>query len=390
MTWARNDRLYTEYPNLAMRKEDTAVVLARLDLALCHGDNGLLNCLLDVCTMLDRIEAPEQLENPNTTESPRFPLQSTQARSSLLTPMTDAVATLSVHQKAELFNMLVDDEKQHMTADGKLFLIRASILSEYPSSMGDSEIAALRPALSHTCTFLSFCLERSQDFQQKILSSQCICAFLQRHPRFVTQWHVEQLLAAIANVSQQVEDVIVEKRSAMIYTALCRLFITVLRIHRAKIGGRYHLIVPAVQGLLRCLFTPYPASDTDLEPESAFTVQQAADYTRVLTMLCDPTVTSVTYWKKRSRNGLNDETKKARSIAGQYLHYLIMEYCQCQLKGKLPPDMRSALNPGLWAVLEVMSKELMRSMNAQMDASSRSVFKALYDDFKRFGKWTGD
>ena len=176
----------------------------------------------------------------------------------------------------------------------------------------------------------------------------------------------------------------------MLYTGLCRLYLIILRTHRAKIGGRYHLVVPALQSLLRCLFIPYGRSATDADPTSAFTEQHAAEYSRILTALCDPTVSSVTRSKKRSYSELNDETKKARSIAGQHLPYLIMEYCCCQLKGRLTPEMRMSLIPGLWAVLEVMSKDAMKTMNAAMDSSSRSVFKALYDDFRRTGKWNGE
>ncbi len=106
-------------------------------------------------------------------------------------------------------------------------------------------------------------------------------------------------------------------------------------------------------------------------------------------MICDPTVSSVRRSRNRSRLELNDETKKARSIAGQHLPYLMMEFCGCQLTGRLLPGMRAALNAGLYAVLGVVPAEMMRTMNAAMDSSSRSVFKALYNDYRRTGKWDG-
>jgi nucleolar pre-ribosomal-associated protein 2 len=88
-----------------------------------------------------------------------------------------------------------------------------------------------------------------------------------------------------------------------------------------------------------------------------------------------------------SREALIDETKKAKSIAGQYLKYVVAEYTQCSLRGALLPDVKAALMPGLYAVLDVMSKETLRSLNAGLDASSRAVFKSLYDDYVKFGKW---
>ena len=48
--------------------------------------------------------------------------------------------------------------------------------------------------------------------------------------------------------------------------------------------------------------------------------------------------------------------------------------------------MKTALNPGLYAVLAVMSQEVMRTMNEGMDESARAVWKALYEDYRRFGR----
>ncbi len=57
----------------------------------------------------------------------------------------------------------------------------------------------------------------------------------------------------------------------------------------------------------------------------------------------------------------------------------------CQLKGRLTPEMKIALEPGLYAVLNVMTKEGMRTMNAALDDSGRAVWKVLYEEWRRFG-----
>ena len=175
----------------------------------------------------------------------------------------------------------------------------------------------------------------------------------------------------------------------MIFTGLCRIFGTILTILRTKIGGRYHLVISALQALLRCLFGPFTTTNSAHETSSTFTETHAAAYARALTTLCDPTVSSVTRSKYRLRPELNDQTKKAKDIAGQHLSYLIMEYCHCQLKGRLSPEMKTALNPGLYAVVAVMSQEVMRTMNEAMDESARAVWKALYEDYRRFGRSGG-
>ena len=43
--------------------------------------------------------------------------------------------------------------------------------------------------------------------------------------------------------------------------------------------------------------------------------------------------------------------------------------------------------PGLYAVLDVMDRETMRGMNGAMDANGRAVWKGLYQDWERFGRW---
>ena len=184
-----------------------------------------------------------------------------------------------------------------------------------------------------------------------------------------------------------------------IFIGLCRLFASLLAVHRSKLGGRYHLMVLALQGLLHCLFEPYAKivgnSPALVQPPwldahvTKLNESHAAAYTRLLTVICDPTVSAVTRSKNGIRQELNDETKRARNIAGQHLQYLIMDFCQCQLQGRMSPEMRPALNPGLYAVFDAMSQDTMRTINSALDSSGRSIFKVVYDDYRRFGRWQG-
>ncbi len=194
----------------------------------------------------------------------------------------------------------------------------------------------------------------------------------------------------MAVVSSRLESATCGKYTGIIYLGLCRLFGTLLAAHRKKLGGRYHLVVPALQGLLRPLFIPYairtPLIESHLMGKASLGKSHAAAYARLLTTLCSPTVSAVARPRtNNTRQELNDETKKARSIAGQHLPYVIMDYCTCQLKGRLLPEMKTALDPGLYAMLDVVQPEVMRTMNAAMDSTSRSIFKALYEEYKRLG-----
>lgn len=211
-------------------------------------------------------------------------------------------------------------------------------------------------------------------------------------PLVISQWHVDSTLAAISKTSSYIESMDQKRHAGPIFLGLCKLFNCLLVIHRMRLGGRYHLIISALQSLLQNLFVSYrkiEASIRTISPPFSLGEAHAAAYGRLLTTICDPTVSAVTRPRKRSWHDLNDETKKARNIAGQHLQYLIMDYCNNQLKGRLNPDMKAALTPGLYAIFDVMSQEVMRTINAAMDSSSQSIFKALYEDYRRSGRWCG-
>lgn len=92
-----------------------------------------------------------------------------------------------------------------------------------------------------------------------------------------------------------------------------------------------------------------------------------------------------------------------------------MEYCTCQLWGHLTTTtttattagvtgddddnddnnnkggmmMREKLMPGIFAVMDVMSAEVKRTVNARLDANGRSIFKGLYEEWRREWRWKG-
>lgn len=90
-----------------------------------------------------------------------------------------------------------------------------------------------------------------------------------------------------------------------------------------------------------------------------------------------------------------------------------MEYCTCQLWGHLTTTtttgttttageiigddgddddgdnnkggmmMRENLMPGIFAVMDVMSAEVKRTVNARLDDNGRSIFKELYEEWRK-------
>ena len=51
--------------------------------------------------------------------------------------------------------------------------------------------------------------------------------------------------------------------------------------------------------------------------------------------------------------------------------------------------MRDKLMPGIFAVMDVMSAEVKRAVNARLDADGRSIFKGLNEEWRREWRWKG-
>lgn len=152
-----------------------------------------------------------------------------------------------------------------------------------------------------------------------------------------------------------------------------------------------HLLIVLLQNLMTCLFTPHRYQTNSTRPPwlpstTALDPEATTAYTRVLTTLCSPTVSSTT---RHSSTSLIDETKKAKQYAGQYVSYLLLHYCTLQLQMQMGggPTVGEKLKQGLWAVMEVVDVEAMRGMNAGMGRAERVVWGGLWGEWQRVGRF---
>ncbi|EFR00577.1 hypothetical protein MGYG_03582 [Nannizzia gypsea CBS 118893] len=278
----------------------------------------------------------------------------------------------------------------------QLLLLGMAVLSLSPVQDRDS---AASNGLSTIFTQISVAFAHYDSIESFCLAAETLDIILRTQSRSVSQWNIDNLLANITLIVSPSGPLINSKFAGTIHARLCKLLGTLFTLYRQKLSGRFHLVLPIMQTLLRCLFTRGQKTSNSsvaglalpawvgesfiMEPDHGI------QFSRLLSALCDPTVSSVqrTGGVAYSKQGLNDNTKKVKSLAGQYLQYLIMEYTSCQLKGHVSPEMKAALMPGMYVILDVMSQSTMRAMNAGMDSSNRAVFKTLYDDYIQFGRW---
>ncbi|OAP55498.1 hypothetical protein AYL99_10471 [Fonsecaea erecta] len=243
----------------------------------------------------------------------------------------------------------------------------------------------------------------------------CLSA-LELHPLVVNQSVLDRLLATIHAVVSarsdgarclQTRDFETDPQPADIFQRVCGVIGAILGRHRKRLTDRYHLLLPILQNLLRCLFwtgqkvlesqrgdaanatRSFAKSLPNWLHVSAEPLPQssAEQFARLLSSISNPTVSAARSSNKGGRNELNDAVNQARKLAGQHMQYLVMEYCRCALDGQITPATKDSLMPGMYRVMDALDRDVMRAMNAGMDPSSRTIFKALYDSWVRYGKW---
>jgi nucleolar pre-ribosomal-associated protein 2 len=263
-------------------------------------------------------------------------------------------------------------------------------------------------------TVASLSTEQSTTGQSSLLRLENANLVLSLHPRQISQATIDRLLARLCTFgSTSLTDsagsitephLIIDRIFSIIGTLLSRF--------RRRLADRHHLLLPVLQQILRCFFyspdlerrarqTTVTGSNPSsllrsLPPwmrnsKSTLPPSSATTLSRILSSICNPTVSAAkSSSRRRGRSAtsqLNDETKRVKTLAGQHMQYLVVEYCRCTLDGDLQPPVKEKLLPGMYVILDAMSRELMRSMNADMDPSSRALFRGLYDDWVRYGKW---
>lgn len=267
--------------------------------------------------------------------------------------------------------------------------LAASVLNE----ITEKDSAEARE-VSSLCTAVTNVLQHSiDDIERFSLAAENVEIILRLHPRGVTQYNIDSCLTAVTATMSMIHSLrernnISSKSLSTIYGRLCRIMGTTVGLYRQQLGGRFHLLIPALQSLLKALFAP--SQKRYQKKGAALGISHTVQFTRLLTSLCDPTVSAISRPSRptgNSSNSLIDQTKKAKVIAAQHLRILIESYAQYMLEAPLQPDIKTALAPGLYAILDAMPAESKRALNAGMDISSRAIFKTLHDEYVKFGKW---
>lgn len=304
-------------------------------------------------------------------------------------------ALISNKSNQERMQLLLDWIARGSANVGGLHLdLMVLTMLQPPQSDGEKEML---PYLQHYAVSLLEAIGTTTSHNVLMRNMRSVKIILKEKPWMITQHTIDTLVATLTKIISPSSSLI--SNAAFFYEIhdnLCQAFRLVLSLHRRRLNGRLHLVIPLLQALMACLFIPH---HTTVTSRAAPTWTQATgqrltfssssrpsikSYTRCLTMLCSPTVSSVAgQHKNRNRLDLVDQTKKARDHIGLYAPSLLTHFCASQLAGSLHPDLRSQLLPGLWACINVVSEEGLGVMNDAMGRDVRALWHSLYAEYKR-------
>ncbi|KAI0480588.1 Urb2/Npa2 family-domain-containing protein [Xylariaceae sp. FL0804] len=280
---------------------------------------------------------------------------------------------------------------------------------------------------------LAFLLPRCGTLQHFRLISEILLFLLDKCASSMTQWNIEMVFNSLVEVcSATGPDIQGAKAAGEIYGGLCKLVAAVVRRHRHRLGGHSHLLTGALAALLRTLLAdPVAAAAATAHPRSSkrrgalppttsrplwleghhsrrLQARHAERFARLLTLICEPSAASVARGGSGGGRGggggagqqqqLDSAADAAKRDAGRYMHAVVQQYVALQLRparlggagGDVPRDVRRALEPGLWAVLDVTPAGGLRVLNESVEgAGGRALFRHLFAEYKRSGKWSG-
>lgn len=241
-----------------------------------------------------------------------------------------------------------------------------------PTAPANSKEFDLAQAHSILCQRLT----QAATVPEILVLARAACFLLDQRTAWMSQWNIELTLTIVSTMCSKRGELTAS--SPKIYEKLCRMMEIIIKRHRIRLDGHFHILVGALEALLRKLLSR-PAEDISED--------HARLFARLVTLVCEPTDASVS--RSVAGSSLDSERDRAKRYAGQYMYLVLMQYIKLQLERAVPHGVLEALQTGVYSILDITSQDGLSLMNDAMDPSGRVIFKELYKQYKKFGKWQG-
>ncbi|KAI2484480.1 Urb2 domain containing protein [Pyrenophora tritici-repentis] len=317
----------------------------------------------------------------------------THVQDSVYKSLREVIEPLPCYEKLDLVSTLaVDQQPPNVAASYR-------ILSDLINSMDDklednAELTQKQLALlPRICVLLA----ESPDFESFNALLDCVDTILNDKPLLASQYGVECVFSILVKLTSRNSPALTSQYASEIFTRLCHTSRLILLVHRGRLGGRFHLLLPLLQGLLFCLFIPNASRSgalptwlrrTTATQQVHLTPTNATQFSRLLSTLCNPPQSSITkahqHHQSRKSKDLNDPIKAAREKASNFLYPLLASFCRYQLNGRLDQEVRERLMIGIFEIVGTASlhRESLDAMFAGLGRSERDVWKGLWEEWE--------
>ncbi|OCK87492.1 uncharacterized protein K441DRAFT_682566 [Cenococcum geophilum 1.58] len=271
----------------------------------------------------------------------------------VLDAVQNALMSFDISTKLQILPSLLPTEKDEVEM-GSLRILHAFVSTLKSVSTEDPEqkqqLSALLPTL---CSHLA----KTHDIASFNALLDNIQTILRDKSFLITQHGTEALLAALTTLATPTAPSLPPTHASAVYTRLCQTTHTLLTLHRARLGGRFHLLMPLLQALLSCLFTPnntpsahhhsapprptpHPHHPPWLSPTSPLPPRRNRLHPHPHRLRLPPP-SAVAPLRQRDRAALTDATKRARALAALHAPVLLAHFCRCVLGGRVRPEVRA-------------------------------------------------
>ncbi|KAF6827342.1 urb2 npa2 family protein [Colletotrichum plurivorum] len=306
-------------------------------------------------------------------------------RRDILEECVDAVVSgLDYDGKVAYVQSLLEGVHQDATetdvpVEGQLLAIRHVITQMTEAPTGLEKAQSFDLATAHG--ILTRHLAKASTVQEFKLTAEVLHQLLDVKANSMTQWNIESTLSTVAVIVANDPSNLLEA-SPSVYHWLCRLMEVIIKKHRLRIEGHYHILVSTLEALLGALAKPF-------SPQHPASVRagHAARFARLVTLVCEPAAAAVS--RVQHLSALDSATDAAKRSAGRHMYLVLMAYVKMQLDVDVPRDVREALTPAVNSAFDISPPEIRKILNDSMDASGRAILREMYRRYTKFGKWTG-
>ncbi|KAI9166655.1 nucleolar pre-ribosomal-associated protein 2 [Paramyrothecium foliicola] len=297
----------------------------------------------------------------------------------LLGDYVDSVVRgVSYNDRFLYLKKLIDEVNQGRDTDGQMLAIQhvTNQLLEPSEPPTDPNGYDLAKAHADLVSGLSL----TQDHLVFIRRCRILQVILEKRPQSMSQWNIELTLSTTSLLmASNTSDM-----PPACFISLCKLVETIIKKHRLRLEGHFHLLLNTLQALLGALVL----HKHDAGSNKSSQIQPIAQaYARLITLVCEPTAGAVS--RTRQQSQLDSATDVAKRAAGRHMYLILMQYVKLQLESTVSSEVLGTLEPAMNSIFDITPPEARKILNDAMDASGRAILREMFQRYTKFGKWSG-